>query len=89
MNEGNTLDVPNMKILPLAAGSMKKVCHMAFDDIPKALHKESIDILASLGFCTILTHGDKITALISLEQIKETITLVNERMTVPPGGGIN
>lgn len=89
LNEDNTLDIPNMKILALAAGNMKKVCHMAFDEIPKTLHKETIDALASMEFCAILTHGGKITAPINLKQIKETIILVNKRMTVIPGGGVN
>ncbi|OEF93486.1 copper homeostasis protein CutC [Vibrio splendidus] len=89
LNDDNTLDKDAMLTLLEAAKGITAVFHMAFDEIPRDEHKNTLDWLANNGISAVLTHGGKITDPIDLDYIKETIEMSNGRMTIIPGGGIN
>ena len=87
LTEEGELDIPNLKRLKEAAGTMDVTLHRAFDmarDRKKAL-EQAID----LGFTTILTSGGLSSALKGKENLAELNALAGGRIRLMAGAGVN
>jgi len=69
---------------------MAVVFHMAFDEIPVTDKLAEIDWLAQHRVQRILTHGGSLDLPIeeTLDALKETVELAQDRIEILPGGGI-
>lgn len=64
--------------------------HMAFDELDEERQYQAIDVLASLGFTRILTHGGAAGEPISdtVAHLRRLVARAGDRIIILPGGGI-
>ena len=87
LNADGSLDTVFLAACREAAEGLHLTLHRAFDvcaDAERAL-EQAID----LGFDTILTSGQKATAMEGTELIKRLIALAEGKITIMPGSGVN
>jgi copper homeostasis protein len=80
------IDVPLMRKLKDAAGSLSVTCHRAFDvcrDPMKALEE-----LIDMGFDRILTSGQQSNAVKGIPLIKKLVEQAGDRIIIMPGCGV-
>ncbi len=80
-------DLILMKELAKRAAPMQIVSHRAFDVTPDPFY--SIDALADLGYCRILTNGKSHSVDGGMDLLKKMINYAGDRITIMPGGGVN
>ena len=86
LNADGTLDTVFLAACREAAEGLHLTLHRAFDvcaDTERAL-EQAID----LGFNTILTSGQKATAMEGAELIQKLVRLADGRITIMPGSGV-
>jgi len=86
LNAENELDMPKMKAMRDAVGSMSITCHRAFDFTQKPL--EALEWLIELGFSRVLSSGQAPTAYEGRRWLKTFVESANGRIAVMPGSGI-
>ena len=86
LNKDNTINIhQNSELVKLAA---PKACtfHRAFDEVKNPL--SALEGVIACGFKTILTSGQKPSAIEGIDLITQLITKANERIEIMPGGGV-
>ena len=81
------IDLPGMKLLIEAAGSMTVAFHRAFDYVNDPF--KAMEQIIDLGCKRILTSGQKNTALEGKEQLKKLMDVAGGRIQIMPGGGVD
>jgi copper homeostasis protein len=88
LNEDAQVDESKCKELMAEVGSSHPVTfHRAFDYTPDPL--VALETIISLGFARILTSGQKCTALLGKNLIRQVVEQANGRITIMAGAGIN
>lgn len=82
-----SLDKERLKILVDLAEGIPITLHRAFDVCRDPF--EAMDVALKLGISTILTSGQKQTALEGVDLLSELIKVANGKIDIMPGGGIN
>jgi len=82
----NTLDLPALRTLINAAGSMGITLHRAFDLTPDPM--AALEQAIALGFERILTSGHKKTALDGVDLLSDLVIRANGRISIMPGSGV-
>lgn len=82
----NQLDIPMMKAMQQAAGSMEVTCHRAIDFSENPF--EALNTLMDLGFTRILSSGQAATAYQGRQTLKTMLQQAAGRITIMPGAGI-
>lgn len=82
-----TLDKERMQILVNLAKPMNVVLHRAFDVCRDPF--EALEVAKELGIQTILTSGQKATAVEGADLLKELVEAANGEIDIMPGGGVN
>ena len=86
LKEDGSIDQERMKQLMKAAGELPVTFHRAFDVTRDAM--EALETCKQLGVSTILTSGQKASALEGLEQLKQ-LNAHADGITIMPGSGIS
>ena len=86
LNPDGTIDEPRMKLLMEAAGDLPVTLHRAFDVCRDPF--EALDVCKRLGISTILTSGQKNSAMEGLELICQLVEQAGE-ITIMPGSGVS
>lgn len=87
LTDQNAIDVPLMEELMKATASLSVTFHRAFDQL--ANPTEAVDILYKLGVERILTSGQKATAEDGLPLLQQLLEVVEKKLIILPGGGVN
>lgn len=87
LNPDGTLNMNQMKVLKEAAGDMSVTLHRAFDVCADPI--KVMEQAISLGIDTILTSGQKNTALQGADLLKELHEKSNGRITIQAGSGVS
>lgn len=82
-----TVDVPRMKLLLEAAGSLQVTFHRAFDMAADPF--KALESLIECGVTRILTSGGKPSAASGVTTIKALVEKAGDCLTIMPGSGIN
>jgi len=86
LKRDGTVDTESCARLMSLSGFPPCVFHRAFDIAPD--WKRSVDQLVDLGFCRILTSGQKATAIEGKRTLREMVAYAKDRIEIMPGGGI-
>ncbi|WP_372721436.1 copper homeostasis protein CutC [Novipirellula sp.] len=81
------VDVPAMKRLIRASRPLQITFHRAFDIARDPL--QALDTIIGLGVDRLLTSGQRVTAEVGMQRIKQLIDRADNRLTVIAGAGIN
>ena len=80
-------DIPFLAACREEAEGLTLTLHRAFDVCRDA--EEALEQAVALGFDTILTSGQRATALEGAELLKALTALAGRRITIMPGSGVN
>ncbi|HNW74887.1 MAG TPA: copper homeostasis protein CutC [Bacteroidales bacterium] len=86
LNSDGTIDRERMKQLAELARPMGITCHRAFDMTPDPY--QSMEDLIGLGIDRILTSGQRPTAPLGADLIRELILKADGRIIIMPGSGV-
>lgn len=87
LTDEGLLDLPKMKAMKAAAGTMGITCHRAFDYTRDAA--EALEQLIEMGFSRVLSSGQSATAFEGRFLLQRLVARANGRIAVMPGAGIN
>lgn len=87
LNADRTIDLKRTKELVELSRPLKFTFHRAFDEVVNP--KEALEQLIDLGVERLLTSGQKQSAELGIDLLKELYELSNVRITILAGGGIN
>ena len=87
LNKDNTIDVERTKALVELAKPLYFTFHRAFDWVENS--QKAIEELIAIGVDCVLTSGQESAAENGIELLKNLKDLVDNRITIMPGGGIN
>ena len=87
LHADGTLDVEFLAECRMAAEGLQLTLHRAFDVCSDA--QTALEQASDLGFDTILTSGQKATAMEGAELIENLVRQANDRITIMPGSGVN
>lgn len=80
------LDLPRMRDLTAAARPLRVTCHRAFDSTVDSV--EALDQLTELGVDSVLTSGQRETALEGVEVLRSLQERAAGAITILAGGGV-
>ena len=86
LNADGSVDEEKMRAFTCAANGLPITFHRAFDVSNDAF--EALDALKRVGVSTLLTSGQKSSALEGFELIKELVRISGD-IVIMPGGGVN
>ena len=86
LKENGTIDEERMALLMKAAGELPVTFHRAFDVTRDAI--EALEACERLGISTILTSGQKSSAVEGLDLLKELVQKA-DGITIMPGSGVS
>ncbi len=86
LKEDGSIDEERMTLLMEAAGELPVTLHRAFDVTRDAM--EALEACKRLGVSTILTSGQKASAMEGLELLKELVCKA-DGITIMPGSGVS
>ena len=86
LKEDGSIDEERMALLMEAAGELPVTFHRAFDVTRDAM--EALEVCKRLGISTILTSGQKASALEGLDLLKELVKKA-ETIAIMPGSGVS
>ena len=87
LNADGALDTAFLNACREAADGLHLTLHRAFDVCADA--EEALEQAIAIGFDTILTSGQKATAMEGAKLIEKLLRQANGRITIMPGSGIN
>lgn len=87
LTPGGAIDTDACKSMIEEAGGMSVTFHRAFDECTDA--HEALDKIIAIGCDTLLTSGQKATALEGLPLISELVHQSNGRIHIMAGSGVN
>ncbi|WP_111685035.1 copper homeostasis protein CutC [Winogradskyella tangerina] len=87
LNPEGTIDLKRTKALIELSQPLPFTFHRAFDEIEDS--EKAIEQLIDLGANRVLTSGKRQTAMEGIELLKALKMLVENRITIMPGSGIN
>lgn len=86
LNDANTVNVEQNKILVDLAKPLPCTFHRAFDEVEDAF--QSLEQLVDCGFKTILTSGQKPNVTEGMNRLAELVKATKARIIIMPGGGL-
>jgi copper homeostasis protein len=81
------LDLPKMKAMKVAAGTMEITCHRAFDFTQSPT--DALEQLVDMGYSRVLSSGQSDNAFEGRFLLQKLIQQAKNRIAVMPGAGIN
>lgn len=81
------LDEEVLKRLSDLVGSMPRTLHRAFDLVPDL--PQAVDIAVNCGFERILTSGRAPSVMEGLSDLRATLDIAGDRISIMPGAGVN
>lgn len=81
------LDEEVLKRLSDVVGSMPRTLHRAFDLVPDLA--PALDIAVACGFERILTSGRAPSVIEGLSDLRATLDIAGDRISIMPGAGVN
>ena len=86
LNENNTVNIIQNKILVDLAKPLPCTFHRAFDEVEDAFL--ALEQIIDCGFSTILTSGQAQNVVNGVYQLSSLVKKANNRITIMPGGGL-
>lgn len=86
LNDDNTINYEQNKILVDLAKPIPCTFHRAFDEVANAF--EALEDIIACGFKTILTSGQKPNVSEGMPRLTELVKVADNRIIIMPGGGL-